>query len=1330
MSDQPPAEPLASSSAPSDTGPAPSVADLRAEVEREQTVLDLQALVKTRDAELERLRAEKAIVEEDKAKAVSTSSQLQTQLASLQASHVQTVSMTSVLESRIEAVEREKRELVEEIQRLQERSSKATNDLYTLRSQKTEASRKIAHLDVEVSELKMMAESAKFNEDRSLQALQNLREENKALVKATTDTEYRFSMYRAQKQSELSELQLETETVQHRFTTLQTTHTALQRTYNEQARRLAEAHASIATLTTEAANRKTAVRLEVARLVEETRVLEKRADEARHTVEDRERELETLSERFVEKEKALEERLGREEKARREAEKRVDDLKVVVERLALVSGEGSDISPAASIAGLQRATGKSYTQIYTDYTILEHRLREKEEEVEHFRRILEEIDNDIKDKKPLLDEQAAEHAQAIERANTLAAELGTAISSRDALQSKVRSLEASSAHHADEVASLQAAADDLSRQVQSLLRQLAIKDDPSLASAAINGTAAVSDSGDIITDRLLEFASIRSLQEQNQRLLKLTRGLVAKLDAREVRRATAESDDVDVGAALDEATEAVTKLHAQLLDAQTKINEVTRERDFFSKLLAKGDGLRWGQPTTNGPLDGDEPGAQAVEALQLELDAVRTKAEADVVEAKKVARERSEAAGVAEVERAKVEARVTMLEEQQRMLAEASALQKQEQDAIESQLRHVQAQVAQAQAERRSALEQVASHQAAENKLRDEVALLRAEREQWQSTQARLQADFTAVQQERARLQHAIDNLNSVGSENERTRAEDRARLERRIEEAQRETTTLRQQVDHAREATRAAERRLADFDARLASETAAIRSEKEAAETLATTRATEIASLTEEVAKAKAEAEKVKQIGINWQKRARELGTQLEGEKAAREAASKESTDGQGEVERLKKEIDELRAKLEEANKKVEEAKRASELKDGTISRLQVEAAAKTAPVDTEKAAIIAERDSLQQRLAQAEKDLEAAKAAPAAPSTETAPAEANPELQAQLDEVTKQLAAQNEKYERDVTKVNRVNAGLNNRVKALLAEKETLEARIAELEKTVTELNEKLAQSTPSEGAPAVDDGKIREAVEAERVEWEKTKADLEAKLSEAEARAATAPAGEPDAAATAAQEELAKAKVSIDELEGKVKALNRQAKTAEITRKTLEKKLETIERRDGVTPAPGTPGPSSAIAATVLVAPAPAATSAADAKPTDLSADAKEFKPTPTGPAGLPANPVTGASAEPVRGAARGRARVVRGRGTGRPNSVLSAVNAALGTDESGAVKRPAPEDGEVESSKAPGDGAAPAATGGMPERGRVVKRMRGAARGGRGGARGGAPGGGEA
>lgn len=211
---------------------------------------------------------------------------------------------------------------------------------------------------------------------------------------------------------------------------------------------------------------------------------------------------------------------------------------------------------------------------------------------------------------------------------------------------------------------MKTSADDLSRQVQTLLRQIAILNDPTLANSSIDTNGSVSE-GDIISDHLVEFQSIRALQEQNQKLLQLTRGLMTKLNAQEVARATDHENELDTGVSLDKAAETITRLHQQLLDAQKKISEVTRERDTFSKLLARGEGLRAPAQIANGsgPLDHSVgPQQELVSTLQEELESIRRQAEKDIEEIRTQLSSKSSEAGQAEVGKAKAEAQATLLQ--------------------------------------------------------------------------------------------------------------------------------------------------------------------------------------------------------------------------------------------------------------------------------------------------------------------------------------------------------------------------------------------------------------------------------------------------------------------------------------------------------------------------------------------------------------------------------------------------------------------------------------------------------------------------------------------
>jgi nucleoprotein TPR len=263
-----------------------------------------------------------------------------------------------------------------------------------------------------------------------------------------------------------------------------------------------------------------------------------------------------------------------------------------------------------------------------------------------------------------LDEQATEHAAAVERSNALANELAIALTARDERETENRALKAEVQHHLEEVKALRTTTNDLSQQVRALLRQIAIMDDPSLASASIEKRS-LEDSDDPIADRLVEFESLAALQKKNQKLLRVVRKMQKQIEEAEIAKAEFGATDLDTGVTLDKATETITRLHQQLLETQKKVTEVTRERDVFSKLLSRGEGLRATVTALNGggPMD-DTIGAQegVMEALRVELETIRQQAEKDVTEIREKLNTKSQEAGQAEVGKARAEAQATLWE--------------------------------------------------------------------------------------------------------------------------------------------------------------------------------------------------------------------------------------------------------------------------------------------------------------------------------------------------------------------------------------------------------------------------------------------------------------------------------------------------------------------------------------------------------------------------------------------------------------------------------------------------------------------------------------------
>ena len=150
------------------------------------------------------------------------------------------------------------------------------------------------------------------------------------------------------------------------------------------------------------------------------------------------------------------------------------------------------------------------------------------------------------------------------------------------------------AQAAKENTMLQKQLEDLGRQVQHLIREIARRDDPTIPTDEEMENLAVepvSDTQTMITNNLVLFKSIDGLQNQNQRLLKIVRELGAKMETEE--REYRENMEREQAEAVQEAHEAiqdmVSQLEKQKQHYDTLIQGYVKERDSFRVMLARAE---------------------------------------------------------------------------------------------------------------------------------------------------------------------------------------------------------------------------------------------------------------------------------------------------------------------------------------------------------------------------------------------------------------------------------------------------------------------------------------------------------------------------------------------------------------------------------------------------------------------------------------------------------------------------------------------------------------------------------------------------------------------
>ena len=196
---------------------------------------------------------------------------------------------------------------------------------------------------------------------------------------------------------------------------------------------------------------------------------------------------------------------------------------------------------------------------------------------------------------PILTQQRAEYERLQVEASQLSSQLSQALTERDALATTATESNQKLQKSMRENELLEKQLEDLSRQLRSVLKDLGRQQDPSIPSDDVldqEMAEPASDIESVITNNLVLFRSIPQLQEQNQKLLKITRELGARLEQEE--RDYKEVLEREQREAVQEAHEAIKQLQEQLEStkrtSEVTINAYKKERDTLRAMLNRQQG--------------------------------------------------------------------------------------------------------------------------------------------------------------------------------------------------------------------------------------------------------------------------------------------------------------------------------------------------------------------------------------------------------------------------------------------------------------------------------------------------------------------------------------------------------------------------------------------------------------------------------------------------------------------------------------------------------------------------------------------------------------------
>lgn len=799
--------------------------------DKETGIKEMEAQVEAAQEELKRLKTERDELADSKAK-------LQSNITELQNSRSQTSAETETLRHRVEDIEREKRDLVGVISRLKEEGAQRADEVTTLRANLKEARQEHQKLESQIRDLRSTETSSKFKIDTLTQQLELAQTEAKRNIDELNAKIDEFTKYRRTKHAELTTLQAAHDSLAQTAESAQASLKALQSAHSAQSHQLTQALSKVQDLTGQLAEQETKFANEAGGLKRLVTLMEEREKQAKEIVENLENEWAGVGQKAEAREAALKDEIEKERRTREQVQARVKNLEAVLEGMHRgelpIPGRGSlpgtpmrtpgtpgdpfndgilGLSPTVAIASRSQKSGKTFTEVYAEFVKLKEDYAKKVLEYDHMERTLQDVLAQIQERAPVLSQQRSEYHRLQTETYELTNQLAQVIAEREV---QTRLAQENSQKYNKSTAEnklLQQQLNDLGRQVQNLLREIARRDDPTIPAdedleQAITEPVNVDQ---VITNSLVLFKNIGELQTQNQKLLSVVRDLGTKLESDEQEyKATMEREQTE---AIKEAHEAIQELASTLereKEHHTKVVQAyMKEREALKVMAARSGGV---VPPVDGVPRAIENGtagdvhdelAKELAEVQSQFEAYKTEIGLDTLKLREDLVQAQREATNATAALAKAEAKVQYMTERSRMHQEQLDLRYREVENLSKRNNQLQDQWMRLDIECNRLTEDLQVATGRVEQLRNENANLRAEKDIWQGTQNRLLEENRALSLDRSHLSDLIANVQKMHNDLERSGENDRRRLENQLQILESQTQDLRTQLTQERDTVR-----------------------------------------------------------------------------------------------------------------------------------------------------------------------------------------------------------------------------------------------------------------------------------------------------------------------------------------------------------------------------------------------------------------------------------------------------------------------------------------------------------------------------------------------
>ena len=699
----------------------------------------------------------------------------------------------------------------------------------------------VSSLESKLQEAENASLSAKFREQALQQEIDLLKKHNEWFEVELNAKSQEHAKTRKDKAARIAELQRLNEDANNSIDSLKRTEGNLRARIDELMQKTDESLLKVQQLQESATNAEQSFRVELDGAHRLAELQKQSADTARARLQEVQISLENAKEDAAAEVGQLQAEIETERSERQISEQRLSELELQVEKLEATAApmRGLDSSPTTPRAVVNGSSpgrsntltpnmskvkgGLSFTQLYSEYAQTKAELDTERRRNQKLSSTIDDMISNLEKRQPEIEELRMDHDRLQEEVAELSNLLGEASQDRQTLLKDARNWEGQVDGLGRENTILRQQLRDLSAQIKILLIEdrakeegyeaLGSEEQLQLERAArgeipFEELDELTDTGRFISQRLTIFRNVAELQEQNMKLLRVTRELGEKMEGEEARAKKSEQEQEREELA--NLRERVNRHQDEMKSMITQSQSYIRERDMFRRMLAHRGQIpanadlasMFGQSvSSNGPpvtpsrstMNSSQVEqtphskeladySKLLKEMQSHFDAYRSEAATDQKSLKEQLDRVSREKGTLQGDMARLNSHLTLAHERYEMLQANYSMMKAENSELQKRTQSLAEVAAKQDMRTQQAAEDLVETKALLDSSRNEMANLKAERSLWKNIESRMNEDNQQLLDERSRLNKMLSDLQNLQNERELSDSESRRRLQTRID--------------------------------------------------------------------------------------------------------------------------------------------------------------------------------------------------------------------------------------------------------------------------------------------------------------------------------------------------------------------------------------------------------------------------------------------------------------------------------------------------------------------------------------------------------------------